>query len=351
MGTSIAMACRRAGLVASGWDPDPVVAARSSERSGARSAPTLAEAVAGTELVVVCAPLDEVAGTVVEALAADDRAVVTDIGSVKRRIADDVGAHLGDEGGGSRFVPGHPMGGSERTGPEHASAHVVDGIVWALTPLAGTDPDAVAVVQRVVSAVGATPVVLDPDRHDRLVAFVSHLPQVASSTLMGLAAREEAGEPELLLLAAGGFRDLTRLAASSPELWSEILSANGAQVTAALDLYIRALESIRSRIAADDRPAISAAFATAKDARVRLAAKPQVRAGVAVFAVEIPDQPGALAGITGSISDAGVNIEDLQIVHSAEGGRGQVHLTVAGAAAAGASEVLTGAGYDPTRLA
>ena len=113
--------------------------------------------------------------------------------------------------------PAIPMGGSERSGPEHASASVVDGIVWAITPHDASDPAAVDDARGTGSPrLGARPVRLDPERHDRLVAFVSHLPQVASTALMSLAATEEADEPEILLLAAGGFRDLTRLAASNP---------------------------------------------------------------------------------------------------------------------------------------
>ena len=124
------------------------------------------------------------------------------------------------------FVGGHPMGGSERSGPDHASASVVDDIVWVLTPHPGSDGPAVDRLTSFVEGIGGRPVLMQAERHDRLVAFVSHLPQVASTALMELAATEEAGEPEILLLAAGGFRDLTRLASSNPSLWSDILLAN-----------------------------------------------------------------------------------------------------------------------------
>jgi prephenate dehydrogenase len=191
---------------------------------------------------------------------------------------------------------------------------------------------------------------LTPDRHDRLVAFVSHLPQVASSTLMGLAATEEDGEPDILLLAAGGFRDLTRLAASNPALWSEILVANAGQIAAAIDLYVERLLQLRDDVLQERRDDVESAFGAAKSARLRLAAKPLVRAGVEVLRVEIPDEPGALARITGAIGPD-VNIEDLQIVHSPEGGRGNVHLTVAASSAEVATRALTAEGYDPIRLA
>jgi prephenate dehydrogenase len=162
---------------------------------------------------------------------------------------------------------------------------------------------------------------------------------------------EEADEPEILLLAAGGFRDLTRLAASQPALWRDILVANRADVGVAIDLFVERLRELRADLDDADGDAVERAFGAAKTARLRLAAKPTVRSGVAVWQVEIPDEPGALARITAVLADGGVNIEDLQIVHSPEGGRGTVHLTVAVANAASAAEVLAGGGYDPIRLA
>jgi prephenate dehydrogenase len=243
------------------------------------------------------------------------------------------------------------MGGSERSGPEHASASVVDGIVWVVAPTDATGPASVRRLERFVEAIGARPVRLTPERHDRLVAFVSHLPQVASTSLMGLAATEEADEPDILMLAAGGFRDLTRLASSNPALWSEILLANHDQVTRAIDLYVERLRELRDQIAAEHRPDVETMFEDAKRARLRLAAKPQVRAGVALLQVVVPDRPGALALLTATLAEGEVNIEDLQIVHSPEGGRGTVHLTVAAGSAADASRVLAADGFDPIRLA
>jgi prephenate dehydrogenase len=243
------------------------------------------------------------------------------------------------------------MGGGERSGPDHASASVVDGIVWVLTPTEHSSSQALQAVESFVTRVGAHPVRMSAERHDRLVAFVSHLPQVASSTLMGLAATEEADEPDMLLLAAGGFRDLTRLAASDPVLWSEILVANAHEIVPAIDLYVARLRALQERIRVSEPTDVQRAFADAKEARLRLAAKPQVRAGVAVLQVQVEDRPGALADLTAALGSGGVNIEDLQIVHSPEGGRGTVHLTVVASTAEHAATVLVANGFDPVRLA
>jgi prephenate dehydrogenase len=352
IGTSIAMAAARAGCTVRGWDADESVAVRAGARTrGAMAdAATLEEAVGDADLVIACTPIEALAEAVVASLRAAPRAVVMDAGSIKMHVVERVAA-AADPGDLERYVGSHPMGGSERSGPEHAAASVVDGIVWALTPTEATSPDAITGVEAWVHRIGARPVRLDPRRHDRLVAFASHLPQVASTSLMGLAAAEEAGEPEILLLAAGGFRDLTRLASSNPSLWTEILLANREQVAAAIDLYVDRLRALRDEVVGERRPDVVRTFEDAKRARLRMATKPTVRAGVAVLQVEIPDEPGALARITAVLADGAVNIEDLQIVHSPEGGRGTVHVTVAAAVAGDAIEVLVVGGYDPIRLA
>ena len=351
IGTSVALAAARVGCAVTGWDLDPVVANRSAQIAGSGVAGSLEDCVAGAEIVVVAAPIGATGALVADALAAaPPEAAVTDAASVKAAVVLEAVA-LSDPGELRRFVPGHPMGGSERSGPEHASASVIDGIVWVLTPTPVSEEYHVERLQSWISRIGARPVRMPPDRHDRLVAFVSHLPQVASTTLMGLAATEEADEPEILLLAAGGFRDLTRLAASNPALWSEILLANREAVGEAIDLYIKSLGTLRRDLLAGNWDVVEGLFARAKSARLRLAAKPTVRAGVAVIQVVVPDRPGALARLTAVLGEGGVNIEDLQIVHSPEGGRGTVHLTVAATDATVTAEILKEHGFDPTRLA
>jgi prephenate dehydrogenase len=350
IGTSIAMAAVRAGDAVRGFDADADALARAAERSGLVPAGSLRECVSDATIVFVCTPIPSLAGLVAEALSAAPGAVVTDVGSVKSHVTSQVlaeadAAHL------ARFVGGHPMGGSERSGPDRASPSVVDGIVWVLCGTERTDPAAVERLAAWIERVGASPVRMDAERHDRLVAVVSHLPQVASTVLMGLAATEEAGEPEILLLAAGGFRDLTRLAASSPHLWSDILLGNREQIAHALELYTGRLLEMRDMVLAERARDVESAFAQAKEARLALTAKPQVKAGVAVIQVPIPDRPGVLAELTSALGEAGVNIEDLQIVHSPEGGRGTVYLTVAADAAEEAERFLRARWFEALRLA
>jgi prephenate dehydrogenase len=350
IGTSIALAAARVGCAVTGWDLDAGTARRAAERGGFAAALTLEDAVRDVDLVVVATPIPAIPDIVARVLAAAPQATVTDAGSIKTRLVADV-RDATDRDAFARYVPGHPMGGSERSGPDHASASVVDGIVWVITPTDASADPLTARLEAWVARIGARPVRMSPERHDRLVAFVSHLPQVASTALMGLAATEEADAPEILLLAAGGFRDLTRLASSNPALWSDILLANQDQIAEAIDLYVARLLELRDEVLEGRADDVERTFDAAKRARLRLAAKPQVRAGVAVLQVPVPDRPGALAALTTGLADGEVNIEDLQIVHSPEGGRGTVHLTVAAAAAEDAARVLAAHGFDPTRIA
>jgi prephenate dehydrogenase len=348
IGTSIAMAAARAGDVVRGFDLDSGVLARAAEGSGLSAAATLEGCVEGATLVFVCTPIPATSGVVAQVLSREPRAIVSDVASVKSHVKLEVKDAV-DRSHLSRYVGGHPMGGSERSGPDHASPSVIDGAVWVLD--ADADPRATASLESFITKVGARPVLMDLERHDRLVAMVSHLPQVASTALMGLAAEQEAGEPEILLLAAGGFRDLTRLAASSPHLWSDILLANREAIARAIDLYVERLSALRAMVVTQAAEEVERAFADAKRARLALAAKPQVKAGVAVLQVPVPDRPGVLAEVTSTMSEAGVNIEDLQIVHSPEGGKGTVHLTVASAAAEDAARALRERWFEPLRLA
>jgi prephenate dehydrogenase len=243
------------------------------------------------------------------------------------------------------------MGGSERSRPQWAAAGVHDGLNRVINPSTTPSAHTVERVRTWVSGIGGRPVLMDPRRHDRLVAMVSHLPQIASTGLMGLAAAEEAGEPDILLLAAGGFRDLTRLAASSPHLWSDILLSNREAVAESIDLYVKRLSQMRDMVLAGSGAEVESTFEAAKSARLSLAAKPRVRTGVGVLQVPVPDRPGALADLTASLGAARVNIEDLQIVHSPEGGRGTVHLTIAAPDVEAASAALEAHGFEPLRVA
>ncbi len=350
MGTSIAMAAVRRGDSVTGFDEDPERLAQGARLGGFSPAESVHDCAGGADLVFICTPTASIPRLAVEALGATPHGTITDVGSVKSRVVDEVEMAAPAEARG-RFVGGHPMAGSERSGPEWASAALLEGAVWVLTPIRTTGAESLGAVEAWVGSVGARPVRMDPTRHDRAVAVVSHLPQIVSASLMSFAAREEEGHGDNLLLAAGGFRDLTRLAASKPDLWADILISNTHELADALDGFAEALEEIKGLLLARDAEGLTRTLAMATEARLALAAKPHVRSGVALIQVLVPDRPGVLAELTIALGELGVNIEDLQIVHSPEGGGGVVHITVAAGESEPASAALTEHGFRPVRLA
>ena len=211
IGGSIGMALREAGWHVSGVDADEACCTRGLEL-GALDAVGWDPAA---EVTFVAVPVGMIAGLVGEALDASPAGFVTDAGSVKAAIVEAV-----DD---PRFVGGHPMAGSEQDGIEGADASMFRGANWVLTPGAATADDAFAGVRSVVRSLDAEVVTLSPERHDALVALVSHVPHLTAASLVGLAARRSEEHSAVLRLAAGGFRDMTRIAAGHPGIWPRYL--------------------------------------------------------------------------------------------------------------------------------
>src|SRR5204862_4830729 len=217
VGGSVGFALRRLGVEVVGYDDDAARAVRAKEAGAVDTlAASVAEAVAAAYLVVVAVPVGQVADVVVEALDAGAR-TVTDVGSVKYPIVTAVEDARPDRA--ARFVGGHPMAGSEQEGLDGASADLFLGATWVLTPTGHTDAEAFAEVRAMAAELGAEAVSVPPELHDALVAVVSHVPQLAASTLMNVADTSRERHAVLLRLAAGGFRDMTRIASSHPSIW------------------------------------------------------------------------------------------------------------------------------------
>ncbi|MBW3604854.1 MAG: prephenate dehydrogenase [Actinobacteria bacterium] len=349
IGTSLGLALQEVHEVDEvvGYDRDTDRLTAALHRGGITVAALSAtQAVVDADLVVLAVPApaiapvaDEVAG----ALRAG--AIVTDVASVKTAAVSTLQQALPDD---VWLVGGHPMAGSHETGPEHASGELFVGATYLLTPTTHTDPQAYRTLHRLVAGIGARPMAVDPGDHDRLVAVISHLPQLAATTLMNLAAdqaqRQHAG---LLLLAAGGFRDATRVAASNPQLWLDICAENRAAIVTVLDDYAAQLAQLRATIAAADEERLRTVLMQAQQARRRLPRKAVGGGALVELLLPIPDRPGVLAEVTTSVGAVGVNIEDFSIDHAAEGGRGALRLIIAGAgAAATAAAALKERSYE-----
>jgi prephenate dehydrogenase len=333
IGGSIGLALRRRGWHVTGRDRDAARARRALEVGALDAVGDDDDAV----LTFVATPVGSVAGETAAALRTGG--VVTDVGSVKAPI---VGA-VDHE----RFVGGHPMAGSEQEGVDGADPELFEGAAWVLTPVAGTDPDAYTLVRSVVSSFGAQVIEVEPARHDQLVALVSHVPHLTAAVLMGLAAERAEEHEALLRLAAGGFRDMTRIAAGHPGIWPDICAENRSAIVEVLDAFQASLASMRDVVEAADRDRLLVSLERARTARTNLPARIAKVGDMAEVRVPVPDRPGVLAEITTLASELGVDIADLEIAHSAEGDRGVLILVVEHALTERLRGGLVARGYRP----
>lgn len=309
IGASVALGLAERGWHVTGDDTDPARLAQALELDVVHERGLDPAA----ELTVVAVPVLAVPEQVKRALA-ETVGVVTDVGSVKRPIVSAV-----DD---PRFVGGHPMAGSELEGLDGADASLFGGAVWVLTPTASTADATFATVAAVAAELGAEVVALDPGRHDELVAVVSHVPHLTAATLMGLASERAEEHAALLRLAAGGFRDMTRIAAGHPAIWIDICSENRDAILVALDGLLARLREIRGLVADDERARLLDRLQSAREARANLPGRATQPARLAEVRIPIPDRPGAAAEVFTLAAELGVNITTFEVVHSAEGNRG-----------------------------
>ena len=225
-------------------------------------------AVAGADLALLATPLSTTE-PLLRQLAAGLKSdcIVTDAGSAKGVVAAAARAALSVEQL-RRFVPGHPIAGTEKSGVEASFLGLFEGRLTILTPLAETDPEATAAVAALWRGVGAAVVELSPARHDQVLAATSHLPHLLAYALMDCLARREDRE-EFFACAAGGFGDFTRIASSDPVMWRDICLANGPALLEALAEFDQGLRELRQAVAAGDGPRLEALFARAKQTRDR----------------------------------------------------------------------------------
>ena len=226
-----------------------------------------ATAVRGADLVLVAVPLGQTAAVFAQiAPHLAPHAVVTDAGSTKNDVIALARRHLGKAF--ARFVPGHPIAGTEKSGARAAFAGLFEGRNLIVTPEPETDPGALRLVCATWKRVGMKVVEMTALRHDRIFALVSHLPHLLSFALVGqIAGRGDAAT--LFSHTGGGFRDLTRLAGSSPEMWRDICLANRDEILSAVDGYLDELELLHGLIEAGDGAALEARFAAARAARAK----------------------------------------------------------------------------------
>lgn len=307
IGTSIGLSLRRAGVAVFLDDAVPGQAIVARELGAGE---ILAEN-SSPRVVIVSVPPRHAAETIARASRAYPDAVITDVTSVKTAVLHDAIA-LGAEP--ARLVGGHPMAGREVSGATAARVDLLDDRLWILTP-GGASTENVDAVCELVTACGALPVIMTPEEHDRAVALVSHAPQVISSVLAG----ELVNADEAYVRVAGqGLRDMTRIAASDDQLWTDILSTNAGPVADVLDSIIARLTAARASLesASPETEPISEVLRCGAAGQRRIPGKHGgVAASYESVAVMLADAPGELARLFAAAGDEGINTEDVRIEH------------------------------------
>jgi prephenate dehydrogenase len=316
LGTSLGLALRRRGVEVLLTDRNPE---HLRTASGLGAGRVYDGGPVG--LVVVAVPPDHVGVEIARALT-DTDALVTDVGSVKTAPLRELDGVAGTE----RYAGGHPMAGSERSGPLAATPTLFDGRPWAVTPHEGSGEAATVAVLALAEAAGASVVRLSPEEHDAAVARMSHLPHLLSVLVAGRLADAPADH---LALSGQGVRDVTRVAGGDPVLWQQIVTANAAAVAGLLTQVRDQLDVLIDAVATGDRSSLGEILQRGVDGTHAIPGKHggPLRPTASVF-VSVPDHPGELARLFADAGASDVNIEDVRIDHDPARETGLVELVV-----------------------
>lgn len=274
------------------------------------------EEFAACDLIFLCAPVATNAAYL-ETLKPilPDTCLITDVGSTKTDIHEKV-HELGLD---SHFLGGHPMAGSEKTGYQNSKPHLLENAYYMLTPGQGLPQEKVDAFIDLISVTKAIPMVLNYRQHDFITACVSHLPHLIASSLVELVQQLDGPEELMKRIAAGGFKDITRIASSSPDMWEQICMTNSDNILMALDHYLSQLQELKAQIQGKEADNIHGFFETARDYRNSI---PESSAGpmkkVYALYCDMVDEVGGIATLATILATGGVSIRNIGIIHNRE---------------------------------
>ena len=284
------------------------------------------EKLSEADVIFLCAPVESNIAYMPEiAKRMKEGAVLTDVGSTKTAVCEKA-KELGLEG---CFVGGHPMAGSEQTGYKAATDYLFSNAYYIITPISEEHPELTAVLTEIAETLQAIPIVVDARTHDDAVAAVSHLPHIVASSLVNLVKDSDDESQLMKTIAAGGFRDITRIASSSPEMWEQICDTNAVPLTEILDRYIAELQDISNSLKKpeSDRKILHM-FESSREYRNSISAKNK---GTLTpdysFSVDVADEVGAISTISVILASKGISIKNIGINNARDHGEGALRIS------------------------
>lgn len=266
-------------------------------------------------IVFLCAPVENNINAMNKLIKViDNNCILTDVSSTKEKI---ISAALNINC--SNFIGGHPMTGSEKSGITAADEHLFENAYYILTPLPNISQNKLDLLQNFITKLGALPVVIEPSEHDFITATISHVPHVIASTLVNVVSKLDTTDKHMHTLAAGGFKDITRIASSSPEMWQQICLTNNKQIIKVIDKFQQELDIIKDYISECDSNNLYSFFSTSKDYRNTFSDK---NTGFIMksykITVDVVDKPGIIAEIALLLSNNDINIKNIGINNNRE---------------------------------
>ncbi|HEX3028981.1 MAG TPA: prephenate dehydrogenase [Clostridia bacterium] len=286
----------------------------------------LDDSIWDSDIIFICTPvkramqyIDRICGKVKKGC------IITDVGSTKSEIIEYIN-NLPDP---PLFIGGHPMAGAEKTGYSSSFAHLFENAYYILSPSKTTEEWSIKLMLDFVEKIGAIPIVLDARKHDWITGCISHAPHVIASALVNMVKEQDSHEYEMQLLAAGGFKDITRIASSSPEMWENIISSNRNQIIQVLDNYIAKLECFKNNVINNEAERVFEFFQSAKQYRDSF---PSSRNGLIEpqydIVADVLDKPGIIGEIATILGLNGINIKNINVSNSREFEQGCLRISL-----------------------
>lgn len=281
------------------------------------------------EIIILAAPITETINLMkrLDGIDFDEEVIVTDVSSVKGSIIETAKGLTNEK---IRFIGGHPMAGSHKAGVEAAKAHLFENAIYVLTPTSDKTLDKVELLKEALQATKANFLILQPQEHDEMTSVISHFPHLIASSLVHQARKWEQVHSYLPELAAGGFRDITRIASSNPRMWQDIFTHNGSKMSRLLQDWINEMITLKEYLDKDNKQEMMAYLDEAKQYRDGLGDKPLRGALPAYFDlyVDIKDQAGAIANVAQLLATANISIRNIRILEIRETMNGALRLSV-----------------------